>query len=455
MVQINFAQREVQCKVVYYGPAQSGKTENLSSVRARMPSKVCGSLTKMATDTQRTLFFDFLPLNLGQVANIHAKMNLYGVPSQENQTAIRRLVLQGVDGIVFVADRAKGRMQANLDALGDLRSNLAGIDRQLEKIPIVFQWNKSDLPDALSEVELRRGLNPEGHPEFTATATSGDGVIATVKAITQLVLENMTRYAHPDGLPASKRPAAADQSKRVEPAATKTKSRDERVPLSGGDSNPDADTISGGLESGGLSLTPRATVSDSGSESGHPDSSPEPEERMIPRWRTGDSDTATKPGTLAGVHPVSEPSTDTTPRLVPVASANFMPPPQKERPRRNPRMERPRGEKPITPQQPSPPAVQAETATAFSSPKVETATREERPDRRDAQAVGNAHWMDTGSQADEWEPPERRDARRRSRALPTIEQKQPSSAPAANLVAGGVFVLVSLAAFVYVLLKLL
>ena len=110
MVQINFAKSEVQCKVVYYGPAQSGKTANLAAVRARMPDSATGALTTLATDTHRTLFFDFLPLNLGRVAGINTKIHLYGVPWQENQNAVRVLVLEGVDGIVFVADRERSKL---------------------------------------------------------------------------------------------------------------------------------------------------------------------------------------------------------------------------------------------------------------------------------------------------------------------------------------------------------
>ncbi len=450
MVQINFAQREVQCKVVYYGPAQSGKTENLSSVRERMPKKICGALTTIATDAKRTLFFDFLPLNLGKVANINAKVHLYGVPWQENQTAVRLLVLEGVDGIVFVADRAGDRQQANLQALEDLRQNLANMDRRLEEIPIVFQWNKSDLPDALSEEELRRSLNPEGHPEFAATATSGEGVIPTVKAITQLVLENVSRYPRADGQSASKEPAAVAQSDRVEPSEAKNTTRDERVPLGAGAPAADADPISVGSESGGLSLNPRAPAA----SAEKPESSSEPEEPMIPRWRTGDPDTATKP-VVPGVHAVSEPSTDTTPNLVPVASSNFKAPPQKPIPRRHPRLERPRGERHKTPVLAKSPEAPTRPAPAFDSHKTDTAAREARQDRRDAQAVGDSHWMDTASHVDEWMPPERHSGRDRAHARPTIEEKKASAVPAANLLAGGVFLLVSLAAFVYVLLKLL
>ena len=143
MVQINFAKREVQCKVVYYGPARSGKTANLRSIHERTPKKVCGALTSIATDTDRTLFFDFLPLNLGPMAGIGTKINLYAVPYLANQNATRLLVLEGTDGIVFVADSSTAELTENIEALANLRENLAELGRELEDIPIVFQWNNA------------------------------------------------------------------------------------------------------------------------------------------------------------------------------------------------------------------------------------------------------------------------------------------------------------------------
>lgn len=193
MVQINFAKGEVQCKVVYYGPARSGKTANLRSIHERSPEHVRGTLTTIATDTDRTLFFDYLPLNLGNVAGIGTKINLYAVPYIERQNATRLLVLEGIDGIVFVVDSVRAKLNQNIEALANLRHNVKELGRDLSDIPLVFQWNKSDAPDALAETELSTLLNPDGLPAFSAAADTGAGVFSCLKAITQGVLVNVTR----------------------------------------------------------------------------------------------------------------------------------------------------------------------------------------------------------------------------------------------------------------------
>ena len=193
MVQINFAKREVQCKVVYYGPAMSGKTKNLHQIHDRSPEKVRGALTTIATDTNRTLFFDFLPLNLGLVGNVRAKINLYAIPYIDAQNALRLLVLEGVDGIVFVADSAPNRMRANLAALENLHENVSQLGRELREIPLVFQWNKRDLKEAVPVPELAQALNPHGQPAFEAAAQMGAGVFQTLKAITHAVLVDVTK----------------------------------------------------------------------------------------------------------------------------------------------------------------------------------------------------------------------------------------------------------------------
>jgi len=197
MVQINFAKREVQCKVVYYGPARSGKTANLRSVHDRTPETVRGKLTSMATDTNRTLFFDFLPLDLGNVAGIHTKIHLYAVPYIDRQNAMRLLVLEGVDGVVFVADASRTRREENREALGNLRENLRALGREIDDVPLVWQFNKSDLPDALPVAELNQALNPEGRPAFAAAAEIGTGVFSTLKVMTQAVLVNVTKALGP------------------------------------------------------------------------------------------------------------------------------------------------------------------------------------------------------------------------------------------------------------------
>jgi signal recognition particle receptor subunit beta len=189
MAQINFANREVACKVVYYGPAKAGKTANLRVVHARSPERIRGKLTSISTDGDRTLFFDFLPLDLGEVAGMVAKIHLYAVPYIENQNALRLLVLEGVDGIVFVADSARDRLDANREALDNLLANLTAIGRDVSEIPVVFQWNRSDAIDALSPTELATALDVADRQSFAAIACEGTGVMATLKAVTQRVLE--------------------------------------------------------------------------------------------------------------------------------------------------------------------------------------------------------------------------------------------------------------------------
>jgi signal recognition particle receptor subunit beta len=193
MVQINFAKREVQCKVVYYGPSMSGKTANLRQIHDRSPERVRGALTTIATDTNRTLFFDFLPLNLGLIGNVKAKINLYAVPYLDAQNALRLLVLEGVDGVVFVADSGPNRIRANMAALENLHENLSQLGRDLADVPLVFQWNKRDLKEAVPVAELAQALNPHGRPAFEAAVQMGAGVFQTLKSITHAVLVDVTK----------------------------------------------------------------------------------------------------------------------------------------------------------------------------------------------------------------------------------------------------------------------
>jgi signal recognition particle receptor subunit beta len=202
MVQLNFAKREVQCKVVYYGPARSGKTTNLRYVHANLPPRVRGALTSIATDGDRTLFFDFLTLDLGSVAGVRTKVHVYAVPWIEGQNAMRVLVLEGADGVVFVADSTRGKVEENLAALRNLRENLSELGRELDDLPLVFQWNKRDLPGCEPEGTLREALDVGARPAFAASAASGEGVFATLKAITQGVLEAVTRLSVTSSAPA-------------------------------------------------------------------------------------------------------------------------------------------------------------------------------------------------------------------------------------------------------------
>src|SRR5512142_1631941 len=193
MVQINFALKEVNCKIVYYGPGLSGKTTNLEVVHAKAPSSHVGELTSIATEGDRTLFFDFLPLNLGQVAGMNTKFQIYTVPGQVYYNSTRKLVLQGADGIVFVADSRRGKMDENLESLGNLEENLHEYGMDSKTMPFVLQYNKRDLPDIYSIEELQEKLNKYKAPYFEAVAVSGEGVFPTLKKLSSMVLESLNR----------------------------------------------------------------------------------------------------------------------------------------------------------------------------------------------------------------------------------------------------------------------
>lgn len=189
MVSINYAFREIHCKIVYYGPGLSGKTTNLQYVHKKVPPQTKGELISLATDADRTLYFDFLPINIGSVAGFTTKFQLYTVPGQVYYNATRKLVLRGVDGLVFVADSQKEKMEENVESLQNLKDNLAEYGYDPEAIPLVFQYNKRDLPSAVSLKELSLALNSGGQPEFEAVAPKGIGVFDTLKCITKLVLD--------------------------------------------------------------------------------------------------------------------------------------------------------------------------------------------------------------------------------------------------------------------------
>jgi signal recognition particle receptor subunit beta len=189
MVTINYAFREISCKIVYYGPGLSGKTTNLQYVHGRVPAKSRGDLICLATETDRTLYFDFLPIHVGDIAGFATKFQLYTVPGQVFYNATRKLVLRGVDGIVFVADSQAVKMDENIESLSNMYENLRETGLDLNEIPIVMQYNKRDLPGVSSIQELEKTLNPEGYPYVEASAVNGTGVFDTLKRITKLVLE--------------------------------------------------------------------------------------------------------------------------------------------------------------------------------------------------------------------------------------------------------------------------
>ncbi|MGA0162891.1 MAG: GTP-binding protein [Bdellovibrionota bacterium] len=185
---INYSNREINCKIVYYGPGLCGKTTNLQFIYKKTAPKAKGKMISLATETERTLFFDFLPLALGEIKGFKTRFHLYTVPGQVFYDASRKLILKGVDGLVFVADSQKDRMDANLESLENLKINLAEQGYEFEKMPLVVQYNKRDLPNVASLEDLRKILNPRNLPDFEATAVDGTGVFETLKAIAKLVL---------------------------------------------------------------------------------------------------------------------------------------------------------------------------------------------------------------------------------------------------------------------------
>lgn len=192
---INYASREINCKIVYYGPGLCGKTTNLQYIYQKTNPDLKGKMISLATETERTLFFDFLPLALGQIRGFKTRFHLYTVPGQVFYDASRKLILKGVDGVVFVADSQQERMEANLESLDNLRVNLSEQGYDLDKLPYVVQYNKRDLPNAATLEEMRPQLNPAGVPDFEASANVGKGVFETLKMCAKGVLSDLRRMA--------------------------------------------------------------------------------------------------------------------------------------------------------------------------------------------------------------------------------------------------------------------
>jgi signal recognition particle receptor subunit beta len=190
---INYSSREINCKIVYYGPGLCGKTTNLQYIYKKTAPEAKGKMISLATETERTLFFDFLPLSLGEIRGFKTRFHLYTVPGQVFYDASRKLILKGVDGVVFVADSQIERMEANIESLDNLKSNLQEQGYDYDKIPVVMQYNKRDLPNAAEVAELRRLLNPGGLPEFESVAFKGTGVFESLKAIAKLVLTELKK----------------------------------------------------------------------------------------------------------------------------------------------------------------------------------------------------------------------------------------------------------------------
>jgi signal recognition particle receptor subunit beta len=193
MAFINYASREINCKIVYYGPGLCGKTTNLQYVYQKTAPEAKGKMISLATETERTLFFDFLPLALGEIRGFKTRFHLYTVPGQVFYDASRKLILKGVDGVVFVADSQEERFDANIESMENLKINLEEQGYELEKLPFVIQYNKRDLPNVTSVEELRNLLNSDAVPEFEACATTGEGVFETLKAVAKQILIDLKK----------------------------------------------------------------------------------------------------------------------------------------------------------------------------------------------------------------------------------------------------------------------
>ena len=195
MTFINYASREINCKIVYYGPGLCGKTTNLQFIYEKTNPNAKGKLISLATETDRTLFFDFLPLELGNVRGFKTRFHLYPVPGQVFYDASRKLILKGVDGVIFVADSQRERMDANVESLRNLEQNLKAQGYEIRSLPYVLQLNKRDLPSALpvEEMKAKLGLNNEPVLEAIAASDEGIGVFDTLKAVAKLVLQDLTK----------------------------------------------------------------------------------------------------------------------------------------------------------------------------------------------------------------------------------------------------------------------
>ena len=198
---VNYSTREITCKIVYYGPGRSGKTTNLQHVHAILPEETRGRIVSLATEMDRTLFFDFLPLDLGRISGFRVRFQLYTVPGQVYYDATRRLVLQGADGVVFVADSHPSRQEENVESFRNLQENLLkqGVDPRA--VPVCIQYNKRDLPDAVPVASMERRINYRGDPALEASATTGEGVLETLRRASELVLAGLAaRLQSPETL---------------------------------------------------------------------------------------------------------------------------------------------------------------------------------------------------------------------------------------------------------------
>jgi mutual gliding-motility protein MglA len=195
---VNYSTREITCKIVYYGPGRSGKTSNLQYIHAYVPDDKKGPMVSLATETDRTLFFDFLPLDLGSISGFRTRIQLYTVPGQVYYNATRKLVLRGADGVVFVADSQREQFDENVESLRNLHENLLEENINVRDFPMVLQYNKRDLPGVASIEEMDDALNYRGVPAFAAATITGEGVFETLKSVSQLVLQSLSKRFRAD-----------------------------------------------------------------------------------------------------------------------------------------------------------------------------------------------------------------------------------------------------------------
>lgn len=188
---VNYHTKEINCKIVYYGPGLGGKTTNIQYIYQKTTSLTKGKIISLNTENERTLFFDFLPLDLGTIRGFKTRFHLYTVPGQAFYESSRKLILRGVDGIVFVADSQVERMEENLESFLSLENNLKEQGHNIEKIPLVLQFNKRDLPNIVPVQDMQRKLNKSNFPYFEASALNGEGVFETLKMVSKLVLLNI------------------------------------------------------------------------------------------------------------------------------------------------------------------------------------------------------------------------------------------------------------------------
>ena len=191
MAVINYSKKEISAKIVYYGPSVCGKTTNIQSIYASLKPDQKGKLVSLATEADRTLFFDFLPIEIANIRGFKTRLHFYTVPGQVYYNSTRRAVLTGVDGLVFVADSQRDKMEENIESLNNLEENLNYYGKSIKTIPIVIQYNKRDLPDVTSVAEMEQMINPYGYPSFEAVAPTGEGVLDTLTKITKMVLQHI------------------------------------------------------------------------------------------------------------------------------------------------------------------------------------------------------------------------------------------------------------------------